>query len=128
MEASASQIELYPPEEGEGDFLIVVLPAGHGASCEFKAYLCAGIDDDGTPLYRRIGAVHSQDLVADFNQAEVYADGFLRFDGCLNLSFDNGGTMLHFCGEEMARKRLSRLIERIYEDACPAGWFDRLDR
>ena len=50
-------------------------------------------------------------------EADVFCEGFIRFDGCMNFRFqaqDHG--MLHCCGVEEAKK-IGLLFDRLYQIA-----------
>ena len=75
------------PPTGIGDFLIVATPTEHRASCEFRAYLCVGLENDTIPLYET--TTEDREVpTSDHTKAQVFASGFLRFDACLNMTFD----------------------------------------
>lgn len=57
--------------------------------------------------------------VEDAHAAKVYCSGHLKWDGCMNMRFDEQEQcMLHFCGKDAAGN-IGRLLERIYEQLGP---------
>lgn len=65
-----------------------------GLRASFRAYKVAATCD-GVRLYTRAGAVDSTDHVEDPEQAELYASGVVKWDGCGEVTF---GEALHLCG------------------------------
>jgi len=67
---------------------------------EFRIYEVAGEEPDGTLLYNRKGYSSLPDPVKTLAEAEVFAFGSIKWDGCSNWQFDDGGSMLHFCSRD----------------------------
>lgn len=47
----------------------------------------------------------------------IFMIGYLRWDGCINFYFDNGGVMLHCCGRDDAKTFLVKIMDCIYDMA-----------
>ena len=60
------------------------------------------IDSDGKVCYQQKGSHSYPDVVEDFEQAERYLHGSIKWDGCSNLDFDDHerGVSLHFCDKK----------------------------
>jgi len=70
--------------------------------------------EGGAPLFERKDAKHSQDTVTEIADAEVYLEGYLKWDGCNEL--DQGDH--HFCGVDQIIKHcmlLQYLWRRAHE-------------
>jgi len=105
------------------------------ASLAFRAYdVCGGEilqpdpemrrSDAESRLYFRKGWTDSSDMVVDLAEAEVFASGMLKWDGCLHFYVDSQENCTpHFCGLADAR-RLGALIELLYAqgEALIARW------
>ena len=75
-------------------YLIVGEPGAYEA--EFKVYEIVSRKEDGTPYFRTGKCGPSE--TEDFSKAEVFASGFVKWDGCSNWNFDaNEGVMMHGC-------------------------------
>lgn len=67
---------------------------------EFYIYEIAGEAPDGKLYYNRKGYSSLPDPVETLGEAEVYAFGNIKWDGCSNWQFDDVGGMLHFCSRD----------------------------
>lgn len=76
---------------------------------DFELFELFGEAADGRPLYRSGEAVVENVLGAD-----RYAYGDLRWDGCMNLAFDDQDAMLHFCGP-WGLDSLNEALQAVYE-------------
>ena len=69
---------------------------------DFKAYYCSDWEDiDGkTGIdFEIAGSVSSGDRTEDVEQARVFLEGGLKWDGCCNFQFpEQNECMLHTCG------------------------------
>jgi len=104
----------------EWDYAIRFL--NHGHSLDFRAVEIAGREcRDGDPydatgpwLFLECDWESSEDTTIDFDKAEVYADGSIKWDGCMEIDFGDG---FHACGFKDAM-RAGRLIEHVYRIAA----------
>lgn len=75
---------------------------------------------DGPNLYQRAGAIMSPDTVEDFDRAETYVSGSIKWDGCVNFTFDaQDECMLHACSREDLLN-LGVLLARVHDLAGEA--------
>src|SRR5690242_15475325 len=68
---------------------------------EFFAAEVTGVGvhpDPGVKYYWRKGATSSEDNTTDFNNAERYIDGTVKWDGCSHFNFGDNTGYLHLCG------------------------------
>lgn len=73
------------------------------------------------PSYRTKGDCNL--FAASVENAEVFLEGFVRWDGCSNWNFEAYGTWIHFCGKQKAID-LGVLLGRLYDvakDFIPAA-------
>ena len=85
---------------------------------DFKAYSCSeweGVDGSHGIDFERIGSVDSMDRTSDIEQARVFLEGDLKWDGCCNFQFpEQNECMLHTCGRhDMAG--IGELLLFIYD-------------
>lgn len=103
------------PATDELEFLIVAQPQSH--FCDFKCYKVIATTDEG-PIYLRKDYDDSHDVVTTRDEAQIYLQGHISWDGCADLRFDEqDNVMLHFCGLEHA-KQVGKLLERLYAIAA----------
>jgi hypothetical protein len=81
---------------GEFGFRVVWSWTPTWADVKVYAIESRGVDAASTPLFRRNGCTGSGDVVLDIADAEVYMEGFLKWDGCAEL--DQG--CHHWCEEQ----------------------------
>lgn len=67
----------------------------------------------GQLLYPRKGEDCSADT-SNFDEAERYVDGFVKWDGCAHYYFGDDNGYLHLCGPESVAK-LSNLLPVIFQ-------------
>lgn len=60
--------------------------------------------------YERKGARSSGDFVVDPHEAEIYVQGAVKWDGCVNYQVGNHDVMMHACGREDLQKLHATLI------------------
>lgn len=64
---------------------------------------------------RKNGNGNSFDTVIDINDAEVFMSGYIKWDGCANLRFDEQDRgLIHICGEENFED-IAEAVHRLYE-------------
>jgi hypothetical protein len=97
------------------DFTIVFQNEEHYVN--ITVYEIVGTLNDGkeTKEYQRKGFPTSPDCVESIEEAEVYLNGSIKWDGCSDLYLGDEG-YYHFCGKQDAAK-LGKLIEYLY-DKC----------
>lgn len=115
VEASEAQLSTY--ETGvtpSGYEWEVVVGKSNNFYVDFKSWKTIGTTADGAKLYQ----ADSFGGVEDRAKADVFASGFIKWDGCINLQFDEQDkVMLHFCGKKMILDALSELFAALYEAA-----------
>jgi len=80
---------------------------------DFFAAEVIGAGEDGTKYYSRKGAVSSEDDTDDFNDAEPYVTGSVKWDGCSHYYFGRDG-YLHMHGAEDIEV-LNKTLTTIYQ-------------
>ena len=79
---------------------------------DFKVYEHSGQDDAG-PLYHVKGARDGMDLTPDLDKGEALFSGGLKWDGCINVIFDDQeNCMPHFC--DNPGPKFKRIFDRLY--------------
>ena len=89
----------------------------------FRAILCDGkhvVDVqvfehwmDEKEAFQKKGSTHSPDPVYSIDEAEVFVSGYIKWDGCANLQFEDKG-YLHFCSKEEA-ENVGKMFGRLYD-------------
>lgn len=98
---------------GDGDgFGITVRYEVDGPSVKFFAAEVTGVEENGVQYYWRKGAKSSEDDTTDFNDAERYIDGSVKWDGCTHINFGDENGYLHLCGDV---DTLANALKVIYE-------------
>lgn len=72
--------------------------------------------------YQKSGAHFSPDPIVDIEDAEVFLEGFLKWDGCINYRFPTQDQcMLHGCGSETGAdlKEVFDTIYRLAQELIP---------
>jgi hypothetical protein len=75
---------------------------------EFDVYQVVCWDGHGRPMHYATGDGFSS------HPDEVFAHGFLKWDGCFQLRFNPAHYPIHFDGREGARA-LSRLVDALFD-------------
>lgn len=92
---------------------------------EFKLYQISLIHDDGVREYERADGTSSVDLTMDVAEAQVFASGSIKWDGCSNIKFDEleSGVMIHGCDRD-ALLHIGEALARTYDvvASCLADW------
>ena len=82
----------------------------------FKVYEIIGRCEDGTLLFELKGGTGPMDQVQDLNEAEMYLNTSIKWDGCSDWNFKPDECDKHFCGFNDA-DTLGQLMKRMYEIA-----------
>lgn len=79
---------------------------------EWRAVECCGYDaHDPTKRYYGMLA----DDCRDPERAPTYAHGSIKWDGCINMAFDEqNDCMLHFCGTKDAKRTMNELFDMLH--------------
>lgn len=86
---------------------------------EFTTHELAGSDETGSMLFYRKGAKSNatEEEIDDINEAEIYLEGSVKWDGCSNMVFrEQERVMLHFC-EKKEAQNIGVLMGYIYDMA-----------
>lgn len=105
------------PHDAPGVVLTWELKGDHWM--DWKAYLVTahGEDEHGeftVPLFEQDRAVSSMDTTANVTEAEVFAEGFLKWDGCFQFTFPNH---IHFDGEQDTKAAFDEMVTRVFATA-----------
>ena len=65
-------------------------------------------------LFAKRDATPTERVTTNINDAEVFVTGFIKWDGCSEWHFDEGG--YHACGLEQA-ERVGRIARVLYQEA-----------
>lgn len=79
---------------------------------DLLVYSVLGRTSEGRAMYNREGYTSSPDPVESREAAQVFIEGSLKWDGCLDLNFED--QPIHFCGEDDADE-FAKLLPFIYE-------------
>lgn len=63
---------------------------------DFNIYEISGFSEDGAPLYNNEPIMFSKNI----EDAAIFANGSVRWDGCSNWSIGEEGVMVHSCDKE----------------------------
>ena len=89
---------------------------------EFKIYQVEGVMENGQPLFHQLGAISYPAPVDQIEEAEIYASGSVKWDGCSNWRFDEQDrVMLHGCNKDHLLN-LGKILAECWEmtaDLCP---------
>lgn len=83
----------------------------------YKIYEIGEFLEDGkdTPKFNRAGAQTGPDHVENIADAEVFAHGFVKWDGCSNWEFDiQNKVMIHAC-ERNQLVNLGEVLARCWD-------------
>jgi len=81
---------------GEFGFRVVWSYLPHWADVKVYKIVSRGVDINNTPMFQRKDSPCSPDPVLTVEEAEVYLEGYLKWDGCSDL--DQGKH--HYCDEQ----------------------------
>jgi hypothetical protein len=77
-------------------FTVIAKPSSYKVN--YKIYDVVGTDVDNKYLYERVGAEASMDTVEDLTEAQIFAHGSVKWDGCSDWHFDiQDDCMIHSC-------------------------------
>lgn len=94
-------------------YAVFVTPDPGGYHADFTVYCLFGREKDGQPIYLKADCISSEPT-DDVSQAEIYLSGGVKWDGCLNWTFDEQERcMLHFCGAKDA-VQIGELFRQLY--------------
>lgn len=94
-------------------YLIVIDNTTYECVINFTIYVnCAIPESRDTPFFHQKDA-DIPGFTEKTEEAEVFLDGAIRFDGCSNWDFNNVTGATHFCGKDDAIS-LGRLMEYLY--------------
>ena len=101
------------------DIEYYVVAEANGYVMDFKVY--ETIRDYGEPTtlqFLRAGGDHGMDIVTTTAEAQVYASGAVKWDGCSNWVFDElNRCALHFCSRGEATN-VGVMMGRVYDLAA----------
>jgi hypothetical protein len=99
-------------------YLLVCEPEEH--ICRFTAYEIDGTEGEGDQrkyLFHKPGWDGPGDWVHTHEEAESFATGHVKWDGCMNWTIDESDRcMLHFCGME-GLELFFQIFRRAFEFA-----------
>ena len=109
------------------DIYYAVLAIPEEYRVEYKIYVLEGFSGpDGSPLFHRKDSRVSPDSVETIEEADIYAHGSVKWDGCSNWYFDEQDRcMLHGC-DRYHLTNLGEVLARCWDmtkDLCPA-WLE----
>lgn len=114
----SAPIETGTAEMREDDFLIAY--EVHEYRLEFRSYEVVyweyevGGVTHSMPTFRRHDGTGSGDDTEDIAKAQVFASGSIKWDGCMDMRFDEQEVhILHFCGREDAA-RLGKMFAGLF--------------
>jgi hypothetical protein len=104
------------------EFVVKVIPGEYHA--DYAIYEILGTHADGSITYNKAGADSTCESVDTIEEAQVFAHGSVKWDGCSNWHFDiTDDCMLHGCGREDLLK-LGKILELCWimtKEFC-SGW------
>jgi hypothetical protein len=83
-----------------------------------EAFECVGDSGEGTDVrvFLRKGWTSFHEETTNLDEAEVFVEGSIKWDGCSNLTHGVDGRCIHSCSREEAMK-IGALIGRLYDIA-----------
>lgn len=90
---------------------------------DFVVYEVPATDSDGKRYFNVKGYTGSGEYVENYEEAEIFIKGYLKWDGCTEWDFVDVG---HFCGRESAHI-LTRIIDALYDMAVSEFGFSESD-
>jgi hypothetical protein len=88
---------------------------GNAYLMNWRAYAVVGETETGRKFFNRAGYTSSPDPVDTIEEAQIFAEGSVKWDGCCNFEFTD--VPLHTCSRADAGD-LGRLLEAIYDLAA----------
>lgn len=86
---------------------------------EFKSFKIVSFGETGEAMFEGAddGSFPMAGWTNDPNEASVFMSGYVKWDGCSDIRFDEQDRcMLHFCGRKQA-SRIGLLIGEVYKIA-----------
>jgi len=115
MESTQTPAEKRIEKNFNNEFLIVfssrINDMGGYHWLNFTAYEIVAVSDQS--MYNKKGYTGSGEWVEKIEEAEVFIQGYLKWDGCTEWEFVDAR---HFCGWKCAHI-LSRIIDALYSTA-----------
>jgi hypothetical protein len=96
------------------DYGIVTVPDSH--TIEFTVKEITGEHIEGAGIMPGAWLYGANGETSDFDAAEPFLTGFIKWDGCSNWDFHSRDCMIHFCGRKHATS-IGRLMDRLYQIA-----------
>jgi len=105
---------------GEIDYYIVISKESEeDVFVSFKTYQIVGrtFEPEVIHYFYLKDYKSSDDITTNINEAQIYASGTLKWDGCMDMQFDEQeNVQLHFCSKQDA-KGVGILLSSIYEES-----------
>jgi hypothetical protein len=96
----------------ELDFVVKITPGEYHA--DYAIYEILGTHVDGTFVYNKAGADSTMEPVETIEEAQIFAHGSVKWDGCSNWHFDiTDDCMLHGCDRETLLN-VGRILEACW--------------
>lgn len=95
--------------------------------CEFKIYAINhtdhydGDDDNKIELFYEKKDASGNNYTTKLEEAVVFIEGTVKWDGCSNWAVDNDGVMIHGCTREHL-VNVGEIMARCYDLANDAGY------
>ena len=103
-------VQLYQLEGEHFGFLVVATVQPHWM--DFKLYEIISVDaETNKPDYQAQDADHGMDFVDDYHKAAVWAEGYIKWDGCQEWELNSRP---HFCGSAQALAAYEAAVNAIY--------------
>lgn len=109
----------------DNEFLIICKSKWNGDNWNWIDFLvyeipAVSVQESPIPQFNIKGYTGSGEYTEDYEKAEVYISGFLKWDGCCEMDFNDAS---HFCGFKSAMI-LARIVESLYQIAVLDFQFD----
>jgi hypothetical protein len=96
----------------------VVCESPDDVTVKFSAVRISGFAESGAHVYAKDDERGCSGVTDDFDDANVFLSGRIKWDGCADMKFDEQETvMLHFCGRNDVAN-LGALLPRLYDLAA----------
>ena len=101
---------LWIAKDAGREFGFVVRHRHHGKALEFQLFQTNGYDDQGSCLENLAGEILAIDQI---DQAEVFLQGWIDIDGCMDFDHPEKAVSLHLCGLD-AVKKMGECLQMLY--------------